>query len=171
MKTDASQGPERKTVYLSAATQWKLIKKRGEKKLVWSGFRRTAVERFSHLARHYRGGSTASSVSPSFFFKFLCGIDGAQQSIASSGRIQAPFHCKPMLITPNKRYADGASLEIRQCPWCSMISLSIPRENDRNWQRVVTEDHLQTSARWDNYETITMNLVSKGSFHVCKNLR
>lgn len=44
---------------------------------------------FSHLALYYRGAGVASS-----FFLFLCEKDGAQQSIAGSGRIQAPFHCR-----------------------------------------------------------------------------
>lgn len=44
----------------------------------------------------------------SLFFKFLCGKDGAQQSIAGSGRIQAPFHGMPMLITHNNHDADRA---------------------------------------------------------------
>lgn len=35
--------------------------------LVWSGLRRTAGERFSHLARHYRGGTMASS----FFYFYV----------------------------------------------------------------------------------------------------
>lgn len=42
--------------------------------------------------------------------------DGAQQSVAGSTRIQAPFHRMPVLIAHNNRHADGASLEIRRCP-------------------------------------------------------
>lgn len=53
-----------------------------------------------------------------FFFPFFISqwSKGAQQSIASSGKIQTSFHCMPMLITPNNRFADGASLEIRRWP-------------------------------------------------------
>lgn len=45
-----------------------------------------------------------------FFFTFLCGKDGAQQSLAGSGRIQAPFHCMPMLVTHNNHRTEGASV-------------------------------------------------------------
>lgn len=65
---------------------------------------RRGKERFSHLACHCRGGTVASS---SFLILFLCGNDGTQQSIAGSGRIQAPFHCMPMLITHNNHRRQG----------------------------------------------------------------
>lgn len=53
---------------------------------------------------------------PLLFFplsSFLCGRDGAQQSVAGSGRIQAPFHCMAVLITHNNHSADWARWSVR----------------------------------------------------------
>lgn len=125
MKTDASQGLERKTGYLLTTKQWKLIK--NEEKEILCGL--VWEEPQGRDSAIWLATTEVEPWPPLFFFLFflfLCGNDGAQQSIAGSGRIQAPFHCMPMLITPNNRFADGASLEIRRCPYCSVISLFNP---------------------------------------------
>lgn len=104
------KGLGRKADYWLTTKQSKSIKKRRRKKssVVW-------------FERNCRGdiqpsGSPLQRWDRGLLFLISLWSDGAQQSIAGSGKIQAPFHRMPMLITPNNRYADGASLEIRRCP-------------------------------------------------------
>lgn len=85
-----------------------------KKALVWSAFKEQQGRGgLSHLARHYRGGTVASSsfffASPHFYVEEMA---PSRASLALGGS-RPPFPRMPALITHNNHGADGARWSVR----------------------------------------------------------